>query len=95
MFAALANPSRLRIVEHLAAGPASVNAIAAAVGLKQSITSQHLAALLGAGIVVCTPSGNQRIYGIRGSRISRMLKLVEQYHEAHLSSLRRLLARYP
>ena len=59
MFAALANPSRLRILEHLAGGPASVSETAEAAGLKQSITSQHLAVLLNAGILVCTPSGNR------------------------------------
>ena len=92
MFAALANPSRLRILEHLAHGPASVSEIAEAAGLKQSITSQHLAALLNAGVLVCTPSGNQRIYSLRGPRISQILELVEEFHEVHLNSLRQVLA---
>ncbi len=66
MFSALAHPSRLRILELLAAGPTSVNELAFAAGLKQSITSQHLAALAKAGVVVCTPDGNHRIYRLRG-----------------------------
>jgi len=95
MFAALANPSRLRILEHLASGPSSVSEIAEAAGLKQSITSHHLAALLNAGILVCTPSGNQRIYSLRGPRIPRILELVEEFHEVHLAALRQVLATHP
>jgi DNA-binding transcriptional ArsR family regulator len=95
LFAALANPARLRMLEHLANGPASVNEIAEAAGLKQSITSQHLAALLSAGVVVYTRNGNQRIYRLRGLRIARILKLVEEFHQVHLESLRQILARYP
>lgn len=94
MFAALANPSRLNILEHLMAGPASVSEIANAVGLKQSITSQHLATLLRAGTVVCKPHGNQRIYALRGPRIARIVQLVEEFHEVHLESLRQVLTRH-
>ncbi len=92
MFTALANPSRLRILELLGQGPASVSEIAAAAELKQSITSQHLAALLNAGVLVCTPNRNQRIYSLRGPRISRILELVEEFYEVHLNSLRQVLA---
>jgi DNA-binding transcriptional ArsR family regulator len=92
VFAVLANPSRLRILEHLAQGPSSVSRTAEAAGLKQSLTSQHLAALLNAGVVICTPSGNQRIYSPRGPRITRILELVEEFYGVHLDSLRRVLA---
>jgi DNA-binding transcriptional ArsR family regulator len=91
MFAALANPARLRILEHLAKGPAPVKAIADAAGLKQSMASQHLAALLNAGVLVCTPSGNQRVYRMRGPRIGLILRLVEQFYEIHLDGLRKVL----
>jgi DNA-binding transcriptional ArsR family regulator len=95
LFAALANPARLRILEQLTSGAASVNEIAEAAELKQSITSQHLAALLSAGVVVYTRNGNQRIYRLRGPRIARILKLVEEFYRVHLDSLREVLARYP
>jgi DNA-binding transcriptional ArsR family regulator len=94
LFAALANSARLRILEHLANGTASVNEIAQAAGLKQSITSQHLAALLSVGVVVYARNGNQRIYRLRGPRIARILKLVEEFYEVHLDSLRQVLARH-
>ena len=92
MFAALANPAKLQILEHLVKGPASVNDIAEAVGLKQSMTSQHLASLLSVGVVVYEKSGNSRLYSLRGPRIARILELVEEFYEIHLGDLRRVLA---
>lgn len=90
IFAAFANPSRLHILQILSAGPASVNEIAAAAGLKQSITSQHLSALQSAGAVVCSPCGNMRIYSLRGPRIARILQLTEEFYQAHLENLKQL-----
>ena len=91
MFAAFANPARLHILECLANGPASVNQIASATGLKQSMTSQHLSVLLSAGAVVCKPQGSLRVYSLRGPRVAQILQLVEQFHDVHLQSLRRML----
>jgi len=93
MFGALASPGRLRIVERLANGPASVKDIAAAADLKQSMTSQHLATLLAAGVVVHERQGSARIYSLRGPRIARILRLVEEFYDAHLADLRALVER--
>jgi DNA-binding transcriptional ArsR family regulator len=95
MFWALASPARLRILERLAQGAASVNEIAEAAELKQSMTSQHLRALLDAGVVVYARNRNQRIYRLRGPRITRILKLIGEFHEVHLESLRGIVARHP
>lgn len=91
MFAALANPARLQILEVLAEGPASVGRIASQTGLRQSMTSQHLSALLRAGAVVRHAEGNIRIYSLRGPRIAQVLKLVEEFYEVHIDNLRELL----
>jgi DNA-binding transcriptional ArsR family regulator len=93
LFGALASPGRLRIVERLAQGPASVTEIAAATALKQSMTSQHLATLLGAGVVVHERQGSARIYSLRGPRIARIVHLVEEFYDAHLAELRELVER--
>lgn len=92
MFGALANPARLHILEVLAQGPASVNEIAEKAGLKQSMASQHLSALLRAGAIVKQANGNMRIYSLRGPRIAQILKLVEEFYEVHLENLQRLLS---
>ena len=92
VFAALANPARLYILERLATGPASVKEIAEATGLKQSMTSQHLAVLLNAGVVVCASEGNHRIYSLRGPRVAHILELLTEFYAVHLDNLRSLLA---
>lgn len=94
MFAALANASRLHIVEYLSKGPASVNEIAVGIGLKQSMASQHLSALLRSGVIVCKAEGNRRIYSLRGPRIPKILGLVEEFYQVHLDSLREIVSKH-
>ena len=94
MFAALASAARLHILERLSEGPSSVKELSEATDLKQSMTSQHLAVLLSAGVVVCTAEGNLRIYSLRGPRIARILELVEEFYNVHLEGLRRVVARH-
>jgi len=95
MFSALANPGRLLILKHLAQGPSSVNDIAKVVGIKQSITSQHLSILASAGLVVFEKSGNSHLYRLRGPRIARILELMEEFYEIHLEELHSLLSGQP
>jgi DNA-binding transcriptional ArsR family regulator len=65
-FRALADPSRVQIVEYLArqARPMSVGEIVAAVGLAQSTVSQHLKILTEVRFVLVEPVGNARHYRI-------------------------------
>lgn len=93
MFEALASPARLHILEVLSETPASVSELARVVGVKQPVASQHLSVLLEAGIVVFERRGHFHIYRLRGPRIARILRLVEEFHGVHIDSLRALLAR--
>ena len=54
---ALASRTRLRFVHALATGPADVGDLAEAVGLSQTATSQHLAALRAVGVVEAERDG--------------------------------------
>jgi DNA-binding transcriptional ArsR family regulator len=65
-FRALADPSRVQIVEYLArkARPTPVGEIVAAVGLAQSTVSQHLKVLTEVGFVRVEAVGNARHYRI-------------------------------
>lgn len=82
LFAALSHPTRLRIVELLGDdGALSVNEIAAAVGVGQSGTSQHLAILTRAGVLRVEPRGASRLYRVRGPRIARILTLIAEFCE--------------
>jgi DNA-binding transcriptional ArsR family regulator len=65
-FRALADPSRVQLVELLARvrRPMSVGEIVAAVGLAQSTVSQHLKILAEVRFVLVEPVGNARHYRI-------------------------------
>jgi len=65
-FRALADPSRVQLVELLARArrPMSVGEIVAAVGLAQSTVSQHLKILAEVRFVLVDPVGNARHYRI-------------------------------
>lgn len=65
-FRALADPSRVQIVEYLArqAKPLSVGQLVAAVGLAQSTVSQHLKILTEVRFVLVEPVGTARHYRI-------------------------------
>jgi len=54
---ALASRTRLRFIHALATGPCEVHDLADALGLSQTATSQHLAALRAVGVVEATRDG--------------------------------------
>jgi DNA-binding transcriptional ArsR family regulator len=83
LFAALGNPSRLRITELLCREEMSVGEICSALSLRQSATSQNLAELVHAGILSVEHRGTHRIYKVRGPRIGAILSLIEEYCEVH------------
>lgn len=62
VFAALADPNRLRIVEFLRDGQSSVGTIVARLHLKQPLVSKHLRTLAQAGIVRVRRQAQQRLY---------------------------------
>lgn len=83
LFFALSNPSRLRIAELLCHSEMSVTEICAALSLGQSATSQNLATLTRAGVLVVEHKGANRIYRVRGPRIARILALIEEFCTVH------------
>ena len=82
LFCVLSNPSRLRITELLCRAEMSVTEFCAALSLGQSATSQNLAALTRAGVLVVEQKGANRIYRVRGPRIARLLALIEEFCQA-------------
>ena len=63
-FAALADPTRRRVLERLADGPRAVGEIAAGLPVSRPAVSQHLKVLKWAGLVVVRAEGTRRLYGI-------------------------------
>lgn len=59
---ALSSPHRVRLIHLLVGGPREVHDIGVALGLGQTATSQHLAALRAAGLVEATRDGRSVAY---------------------------------
>jgi DNA-binding transcriptional ArsR family regulator len=64
-FSALAEPTRLKIVELLREQPRTVNEIALLLKLRQPQASKHLRTLAEAGLVTVQPVAQQRVYALR------------------------------
>lgn len=77
LFRGLSDASRLAIVEALRAGPRSVGEIVDATGLGQSNVSNHLACLLGCGLVVREQRGRHAFYRLADTRVDDLLALAD------------------
>lgn len=64
-FAALADPTRLEMVELLRQRPAAVGDIADALAIRQPQASKHLRVLRDAGLVDVEPVARRRIHHVR------------------------------
>jgi DNA-binding transcriptional ArsR family regulator len=93
-FAALAEPNRLRIIELLRDGPASVGEIAERLPLRQPQTSKHLKTLAEAGLVAMRPVAQHRVFELRPEpfeQLDRWLALYRPTWEERLDSMERYL----
>jgi DNA-binding transcriptional ArsR family regulator len=92
IFQALANPTRIAIVELLRdEGEVSVARIHERLGLEQANVSQHLAVLRAKQIVIGRKEGNQVFYSLRDRVLGKMLDLMRQLFQAHLHEAQELL----
>lgn len=94
-FAALADPTRRAIFEHLArSGEANVRGLTARAGVSQPAVSKHLAVLTRAGLARARPAGRQTFYRVRPAGLKPLVNWLGFYAAfwpAHLSRLVRLL----
>jgi DNA-binding transcriptional ArsR family regulator len=79
--AALAEPSRFRIVELLRAGPRPVNDIGERLGLNQPQVSKHLRVLKQAGVVDVQAKAQQRVYELRPESLRQLHEWLERYRQ--------------
>jgi DNA-binding transcriptional ArsR family regulator len=80
-FSALAEPTRLRMVEILKEGPLSVGDIADRLELRQPQASKHLRVLLEAGLVEVEAAANRRNYRLRTEPLEAMDAWLEAYRK--------------
>ncbi len=72
----LGHAQRLKIVEALEEGEATVGQIQEAVGLPQAVVSQHLARLRGAGVVEHRREGVHVYYWITEPKVQHILQCI-------------------
>lgn len=76
VFAALAEPNRLRIVQLLAVAPRTVGEIAQALDIRQPQTSKHLQTLESAGVVVVHRLGRRRVAALQRGTVRELADLL-------------------
>jgi ArsR family transcriptional regulator len=91
IFQALANPTRIAILELLGNGECSAGELIEKLGMEQANVSQHLAVLRARQIVVNRKAGNQVFYSVRDPIILDVLALMRQYFQKHLKEALEML----
>ena len=79
LFTALADPTRLRIVEAMKLGECAVGDIVQRMDIHQSGVSRHLRILAEAGIVQMRPDGQKRLYSLRKEAFDQLDAWVAGY----------------
>ena len=86
--AALADPTRRSIFEHIAEQPCAVVDLARVVPVSRPAVSQHLKVLKDAGMVVDRAAGTRRIYAVDPDGLAELRAYLEQFWNTALSSLK-------
>ena len=89
-FTALADPTRRRIIESLAAGEASFGELADKFEMSRPAVSQHLKVLRNAGIVTARPDAQRRIYSLTDESFAEVEEWLGRVREFWLRRLDRL-----
>lgn len=88
---ALASGNRLQLLEFMAQGERSVDALAAMSGVTVANASQHLQALRRAGLVVARKDGQRVYYRVAGDDVVRLYDGLRTVAESRLAEVRQLV----
>lgn len=91
-FRVLGEPIRIRLLEHLLEGEATVGELVKATGTTQQNVSKHLGVLLQAGIVARRKAGTAAFYSVADESVFRLCEDVCESLERQLGELGDLLA---
>ncbi len=91
---ALSSANRLELLEFLAQGERSVEALAKVSGLTIANTSQHLQHLRQAGMVVARKEGLHVHYRLSGDDVIGVMECVRRVAENHLADVSKLVDTY-
>jgi rhodanese-related sulfurtransferase/DNA-binding transcriptional ArsR family regulator len=91
---ALGNPQRLELIEQLAQGPRSVEALAAKLALPVANASQHLQAMRRAGLVTSQRDGKFANYRLADESVLAAFAAVRCVAERHSAEVERIVRNY-
>ena len=91
---AVSSANRLEILEFLAQGERSVEALAKACRLSMANTSQHLQQLRQAGLVVARKQGQRVYYRLAGDEVVALIAMLRRLAERQLAEVDRLVDAY-
>lgn len=91
---ALSNPNRLELLEFLAQGSRSVDALSKVAQLSIANTSQHLQHLRQAGLVTSQKDGLKVYYSISGDDVISLLDSLREVAERHISDVDKIVNTY-
>lgn len=91
---ALGNGNRLELLEFLAQGERSVEALAKVSGLSVANTSQHLQHLRQAGLVSTRKEGLHVYYRLSGDDVVQLMSALRRVAETHMAEVDRLVDTY-
>lgn len=91
---ALGHSHRLEILEQLAQGERSVEAVAERVGLSIANTSQHLRLMRGAGLLASRRDGKRVLYGLSDPAVLEALAALRKVAERNSAQVRDVIGSY-
>ena len=93
--AALADPTRREVFEHLRSGPRAVGEIASDMPVSRPAVSQHLKVLKLAGLVADRAEGTRRVYYIDPNGLGALRKWLDQFWDEALAAFQAEIERHP
>jgi rhodanese-related sulfurtransferase len=91
---AFASPRRIELLDLLAQGPRTVEALAAETQMSVALASSHLQVLRSAGLVVARRDRQSRLYRLGGDDVYALLAAVRSTAHEHLAEVERAAAAY-
>jgi DNA-binding transcriptional ArsR family regulator len=86
---ALSHPARVRLLRFVSRRESNVGELARKFGLRQPTTSQHLAVLQRARLVVARSNANRRLYRANLRELGRLRAFIDQLWDEGLLGMKR------
>jgi DNA-binding transcriptional ArsR family regulator len=93
--AALGDPTRRAIFEHLAARPRAVGELARELPVSRPAVSQHLKVLKQAGLVIDQPAGARRIYQVDPGGVDALRAYLDRFWNQALAAYKTAVEQRP